>query len=215
MNGAIIKSIILFTLVFIPYQTFSFDCKPSDPLASITASKKAIRKDRWNAEAYACLALSYELIGDTYLALKILRDAEDQLPQHVLKVIHDYLWELNPELLATKEFKDRFTMSGGDCIIKNVSMIDGFGYLIIGQFYNPDLKLTTRHLSALKCSERLDNCHERNLICPKCKIVTPEVLLEVRQYRITATYYISEVVLDKNLRYVNRVLELQRQHYAR
>ncbi len=206
---------LLFLLLMTPVDGASLSCASKEPQETIIEAKETLRKDPWNADAHACLALAYDRSGHGYRAIKKMRDAEEQLPQHILGAIHDLLWDVSPELLARKEFTDRYTMTGGDCIIKNTSMIDGFGYLILGRYYNPDTQTAMRHLGAIKCDRAMDKCRDRNLACPNCTIVTPEVVLKVRAYRVEEIYPIKNAPTERNLRYINTLLRLQGDLYAR
>lgn len=218
MNGWICKAIIypavaLFCVM--PFDSHAFECHLSAPEAALSKAKRAIRKDRWDADAQTCIVLAYDRLGHPYRAIMKLREIEEQLPQHVIDRIHDLLWQNNPELLARKESLDRFTMSGGDCIIKNTSMIDGYGYLLIGGFYNPLKGQTMRHIASYKCDRSMDYCRERSLICPECILKTPEAVIKVRAYRIEEVYHIGSESIERNLRYIKAVLELERGLNAR
>jgi hypothetical protein len=205
---------VLLSLILTAFA-YAHQCDLSRPQLALSQSKEALGKDRWDARAQACLSLIYYRLGDRFRVMKVLRDAEEQLPQWVIDQIHQHLWIEAPELLAYKEFSDQYTLSGGDCMIKNTSMIDGNGYLIIGDFLNPHTKKVTRHLAAYKCNWQLSNCRESNLICPECTIERPEAVVKVQDYKVIEVYQIEPELIERNLRYIKTVLELQRLRYAR
>ncbi len=207
-------NVVLLTL-FITAIAYAHECDLSDPRSAIKQSKDALRKDRWDASVQACLALAYYKIGDHYWAMKVLKDAEEHLPQWVINQIHHWLWTESPELLAIKEYSNQYTMSGGDCIIKNTSMIDGNGYLIIGDFFNPHSGQIMRHLASHRCDREFRHCRESNLVCPACRLERPEAVIKVRDYGILEVYPTTPAIIDRNLRYIKTVLELQRERHAR
>ncbi|MCX8070493.1 MAG: hypothetical protein N2738_08320 [Thermodesulfovibrionales bacterium] len=178
-------------------------------------AKETIRKDKNNTQAYACLVVAYDLLGNDYLAIKTLRDIEENFAQELIDEVHDHLWNISPEILAKKEFKDRRTLSYGNCIIKNTSMIDGYGYLLIGEFITPSDKLIKRHLTSYKCNKDFSSCKHSDIVCPNCEIINPQLVIKVNGYKIEELVTITPSLIDKNLRYIKQILELQREIYVR
>ncbi len=177
----------------------------------ISDAKRMIRQDRWNADAYACLAMAYYRNGNTEFALKSLKVAEDTLPKEVIDSIHDKIWTYRPELLAEKEYKDFYALSGGDCILRNVTALEGNGSLILGYFYNPEVNKRIRHIRAKKYISGTEQCTEIDKVCPKCTIQEAEAIIKIKDYRITDIQkLISSRPIERNVRYIEKILELER-----
>ncbi|HIJ59429.1 MAG TPA: hypothetical protein HPP56_02265 [Nitrospirae bacterium] len=202
------------SLFFLTTPAFSL-CNLSNLTEAISNSKKAIKVNRNDMKAHACLVIAYEISGNSYMAFKVLRDIEDKMSKECIDELHNYLWDISPELLAKKEFTDRYTLSGGDCMIKNTSMIDGYGYLLIGDFLNPSNNTISRHLASFKCNKDFSKCKSSNLVCPECVIVKPELVIKVIDYKIVDLFTINHSPMEKNLRYIKKILQMQREIYAR
>jgi|GEM_PF-6998087 len=176
----------------------------------ISDSKSIIRQDRWNADAHACLAIAYYLSGRVYMAIKKLREAEDSIPKEIVDKIHDRIWTYAPELLAEKEYRDNYTLSGGACILRNVTSLEGTGYLMIGNYFNPYNSSTARHLRAYKCNPEMQGCKEIDHVCPDCKLKEEEAKVIIKDYRIVEIKKFKDVELSRNIRYISKLLELDR-----
>lgn len=171
-----------------------------------------IRQEQQNAAAHACIAMAYYLSGKKQLAMKQLQEAIDTLPKKIIDVIHDNIWNYMPEILAEKEYRDNHTLSGGACILKNVTSLNGSGYVIIGEFLNPFNNKTDRHLRGYKCEADWKNCSEVDIVCPECTLQQLEAKVIIGDYRITGLEKIaSHVEISRNVRYIAKILELQRQ----
>lgn len=174
------------------------------PKLVINEALQSLKVNSWNAQAHACIAMAYYKISNPEMALKRLKNAEEQLPYEVLKEIHDTIWHYMPELVALKEFKDGYTLVGGDCLIKNVTALNGSGKLVIGKFYNPNDNLTVRHIRAYKQGKEID------FVCPECKLISKELDITVKDYLITELAPLTAVAsLRRNLTYIKTILRLQ------
>ncbi|MDI6801039.1 MAG: hypothetical protein QMD01_03135 [Thermodesulfovibrionales bacterium] len=175
----------------------------------IKDSKLVIRQDRWNSDAYACLAMAYYLSDRKYLAIKAMKEAEDNIPQEAVEKVHDNIWNHLPELLAEKEYRDNYTLSGGACILRNVTSLSGAGYLVIGNYFNPVNSTIGRHLRGYKCDPNIKECKEIDHVCPDCSIKEEEVRIFIKDFRIVEIRKFKNVELSRNIRYVKKILELE------
>ncbi len=176
-------------------------------------AKSAIRRERWDAGAHACLAMASYLGGKGEQAMRALREAEDSLPKEVLDSIHDRIWELLPELLAEKEHRDSSAMRGGSCLLRNVAALKGEGQLLIGQFYNPVLSVTNRHVRGYRCSGGGEDCPEVDLVCAGCELRRPEARIFISGYEVKEVRPLAGGVdLSRNVRYIKKILELEKKN---
>lgn len=177
----------------------------------IGEAKGLLRSDRGNADAQACLAMAYYRGGNAGLALKRLRDVEDALPAERVQMIHDHIWNSMPELLAEKEYRDSSTLSGGDCMLRNVTALGGNGFLLIGEFYHPGKKSTIRHLRGYRCAEGREKCTMVDRVCPECIETEAEARIEITDTRIVHIVRPKEnIPLSRNVAYIEKILELER-----
>lgn len=177
--------------------------------AVISDSKSILKNDRWNADAYACITMAYYFSDKKYLAMKKLKEAEETIPKEDVDKIHNKIWTYLPELLAEKEYRDNYTLSGGACILRNVTSIDGTGYLIIGRYFNPYNSSTTRHLRAYKCNPEMQGCKEIDHVCPDCRLMEEEAKVIIKDYKIVEIKKFKNVELSRNIRYIGKILELE------
>ena len=177
----------------------------------IGEAKSLLRHDGWNADARACLAMAYYRDGKTGLAVKGLREAEDTLPAERVQAIHDHIWNSMPELLAEKEYRDSSTLSGGDCILRNVTALGGNGFLLIGEFYHPEKKSTIRHVRGYRCRKGMEECTVVDRVCPGCIEREAEARIEITATRIVNIVRLKEnIPLSRNVIYIEKILELER-----
>ncbi len=170
-----------------------------------------IRQDRWNADAHACLAIAYYLNGHPEFSIRRLKEAEETLPKEAIDAIHDRIWTYLPELLAEKEYRDFSTLSGGDCIIRNVTALEGRGYLVLGYFYNPEVKKRIRHVRGYACNPQSEHCKDLDKVCPACTIQESEAIISIKDYRVTGIQkLIDNRPIERNIKYIEKVLELER-----
>lgn len=173
-------------------------------------ARARIRQERWNADAYACRAMAYYARGNTEFALKGLKEAEDTLPRETIDGIHDRLWIHQPELLAEKEHRTFSALAGGDCLLRNVAALEGNGALVLGYFFNPEVKERIRHIRALKCGSETERCAEVDTVCPACVLEEKEAVITIKEYRVVAVeQLISDRPIERNLRYIEKILELE------
>ncbi|MEW6117918.1 MAG: hypothetical protein AB1553_13635 [Nitrospirota bacterium] len=176
----------------------------------IRDSKAILRNNRWNADAHACLAMAYYLKSNTEFALKSLKGAEDTIPKEAIDAIHDKIWMHLPELLAEKEYRDFHAITGGDCILRNVTALDGNGFLILGYFYNPEVQKRIRHIRGNKCDANMDTCSEIDKVCPACTLEESEAVITIRDYKISEVQkLIDNRPIERNIRYIEKILELE------
>ncbi|MEW5746362.1 MAG: hypothetical protein AB1805_13100 [Nitrospirota bacterium] len=176
-----------------------------------TDARVRLREDRWNADAYACLAMAQYAAGNPEFALKSLREAEETIPEEAIDGIHDKLWIHQPELLAEKEYKAFSALAGGDCILRNVTALEGDGSLVLGYFFNPETNKRIRHIRAMQCGSSAEHCAEIDKVCPACTIEEKEAIITIRGYRITSVERLmSDRPIERNLRYIEKILELER-----
>lgn len=214
--------LILFSCIYhvqTPYaeqwksSTECFDLIKSNKYDSVISDAKTIlKKDSWNADANACLVMAYYLSNRKFFAMKKMREIEDSLPKEVIDDIHNKIWKDVPELLAEKEYKDNYTISGGACILRNVTSLDGTGYLIIGDYFNPSDSSTGRHLRAYKCNSEMQACKEIDHVCPACKPREEEAKVIIKDYRIVEINKLKNIELSRNIRYIEKILELEQKN---
>ncbi len=178
--------------------------------AVISDSKSILKEDSWNADANACLVMAYYLSDRKFFALKKIKEIEESLPKEVIDKIHDKIWNDVPELLAEKEYKNNYTISGGACILRNVTSLDGTGYLMIGNYFNPFNSSISRHLRAYKCNSEMQGCKEIDHVCPDCAMKEEEAKVIIKDYRIAEIKKFKNVELSRNIRYISKILELER-----
>ncbi len=178
----------------------------------ISDSKSILKEDSWNANANACLVMAYYLSDRKFFAMKKIREIEESLPKEVIDEIHDRIWNDVPELLAEKEYRNNYTISGGACILRNVTSLDGMGYLIIGSYFNPFDSSISRHLRAYKCNSEMQGCKEIDHVCPDCKLKEEEAKVIIKDYRIVKIKKLKDVELSRNIRYISKILELERKN---
>jgi hypothetical protein len=176
----------------------------------IRDSKSILKEDSWNADANACLVMAYYLSDRKFFAMKKIREIEESLPKEVIDEIHDKIWNDVPELLAEKEYRNNYTISGGACILRNVTSLDGTGYIMIGNYFNPFNSSISRHLRAYKCNSEMQGCKEIDHVCPDCKLKEEEAKVIVKDYRIVEIKKFKDVELSRNIRYISKILELER-----
>lgn len=177
----------------------------------ITRANVDLRVDRWQPEAQACYAMAYYSLGDTERAVKKLREAEETLPKAVMDEINNIVWNSIPELLAEKEYRDNYTVTGGDCMLRNLKAIEGRGFLVIGDYFNPYNSSVARHLRGRKCGADMRDCMDVDLVCPDCALREEGAVIEIRNYHITDVRVIAKGrEFGRNIRYIEKVLELQR-----
>lgn len=175
----------------------------------ISDAKTILKEDSWNADANACLVMAYYLSGRKFFAMKKINEIEDSLPEEVIDKIHDKIWNDVPELLAEKEYRNNYTISGGACILRNVTSLDGTGYLMIGNYFNPFNLSISRHLRAYKCNSEMQGCKEIDHVCPDCKLKEEEAKMIIKDYRIVEIKKFKNVELSRNIRYIEKILELE------
>lgn len=204
------SSVVLFASLFTLQASYAFETVTNcvshltTPKQVITEALQILKADTWHAQAHACIAMAYYKMSNPEMALKRLKIAEEQLPHEVLKEIHDTIWHHMPELVALKEFKDGYAFVGGDCLLKNVTALNGSGKLVIGKFYNPTENLTVRHIRAFKQGKEID------FVCPECKLISKELELTVNNYQISELTPPTAVAsLRRNITYINTILRLQ------
>ncbi|GER93693.1 hypothetical protein A45J_1449 [hot springs metagenome] len=105
----------------------SFECfnliKSGKHDTIINDAKNILKEDSWNADANACLVMAYYLSDRKFFAIKRINEIEESFPKEVIDKIHDKIWNNVPELLAEKEYKNNYTISGGACILRNVTSL--------------------------------------------------------------------------------------------
>ncbi|NTU42402.1 MAG: hypothetical protein HGA78_05000 [Nitrospirales bacterium] len=179
---------------------------------AISASRSALRNERWDTDAQACLVIASYLKGRKEWAVRTLKEADDSLPKEVLDGLHDRIWGQLPELLAEKEYKDNFTMKGGSCLLRNVTALKGSGELLIGEFFNPLTSTTNRHARGFRCDGRGENCMETDLVCSDCLPRKEEARIVIRDYEVKDVRILAEgVELSRNVRYIKKILELEKE----
>lgn len=180
--------------------------------AVISGAKMILKEDSWNADANACLAMAYYLSDRKFFAMKKIKEIEESLPKEVIDKIHDKIWNDLPELLAEKEYRSNYTISGGACILRNVTSLDGTGYLMIGSYFNPFDSSISRHLRAYKCNSEMQGCKEIDHVCPDCKLKEEEAKVTIKDYRIVEIKKLKKVELSRNIRYISKILELEQKN---
>ncbi|MFZ6007684.1 MAG: hypothetical protein ACOYU2_08530 [Nitrospirota bacterium] len=178
----------------------------------ISDAKSILKEDSWNADANACLVMAYYLSDRKFFAMKKIKEIEEYLPKEVIDKIHDRIWNDVPELLAEKEYKNNYTISGGACILRNVTSVDGTGYIMIGNYFNPFDSSISRHLRAYKCNSEMQGCKEIDHVCPDCKLKEEEAKVIIRDYRIVEIKKFRNVELSRNIRYISKILELEQKN---
>lgn len=174
-------------------------------------ARRIIRKERWDADARACLAMAYYRMGKTDFAFRGLKEAEDTIPKESIDVMHDKIWTYLPELLAEKEYKDFHAFAGGDCILRNVTALEGNGTLILGYFYNPETGKRIRHIRAEKCDAGMKPCLEIDKVCPLCRLEEKEAIITIRDYNISSVERLKrDVPIERNMRYIKKILDLEK-----
>jgi hypothetical protein len=172
----------------------------------VSLAGSSLSSDRWDVEAQACLAVASYLKGRREWTMKKLREADESLPREVLDKIHDRIWELLPELLAEKEYRDSYAMKGGACILRNLLELRGTGELLIGEFFNPLTATTSRHLRGISPENR-----ELDLVCEDCELRKAEARIIIRDYEVKDVRILAEgVELSRNVRYIKKILELEK-----
>lgn len=212
------------TLVFLFPAGGAFAAKPKWESASecfalirlgmsetvIEDAKAVIRGDRWNADANACLVMAYYLSGRKDAAMIKLAEAADSIPKEDVDKIHEILWEYTPEFLAEKEYRDNYTLGGGDCLLRNVTALKGTGFLIIGRFYDPRVSKVVRHITAYKCPAAGD-CVDIDLTCQGCALEEGEAVIRVDAYAIAEIQRLIENrPIERNVRYIEKILEMEK-----
>ncbi len=178
----------------------------------ISDSKSILKKDSWDADANACLVMAYYISGRKFFAMKKINEIEESLPKEVIDKIHDKIWNDVPELLAEKEYKNNYTISGGACILRNLTSLGGTGYLVIGNYFNPFDSSISRHLRAYKCNSEIQGCKEIDHVCPDCKLIEEEAKVIIKDYRIVEINKFKSVELSRNIRYISKILELEQKN---
>ncbi|MEW6740949.1 MAG: hypothetical protein AB1325_13740 [Nitrospirota bacterium] len=175
----------------------------------ISDAKSILKEDSWNADANACLVMAYYLSDRKFFAMKKIKEIEESLPKEVIDEIHDKIWNDVPELLAEKEYRNNYTISGGACILRNVASLDGTGYIMIGSYFNPFDSSISRHLRAYKCNSEMQGCKEIDHVCPDCKLREEEAKVIIKDYRIVEIKKLKNVELSRNIKYISKILELE------
>lgn len=180
--------------------------------AVIADAKVMLKKDSWNADANACLVMAYYLSERNFLAMKKLQETEESLPKESIDAIHDKIWNHVPEILAEREYRNNYTISGGACILRNVTSLDGTGYIMIGNYFNPFNSSISRHLRAYKCNSEMQGCKEIDHVCPDCAMKEEEAKVIIKDYRIVEIKKFENVELSRNIRYISKILELEQKN---
>lgn len=176
----------------------------------ISEAKSVIIDDRWNADASACLVMAYYLSGRKETAIRKLGETADAIPKEQVDKIHDILWDYTPEFLAEKEYRDNYTLEGGDCLLRNVTALKGTGFLIIGRFYDPRVSKVVRHITAYKCPPAGD-CVDIDLTCRGCALEEGEAVIRVDDYAIAEIQRLIENrPIERNVRYIEKILEMEK-----
>ncbi len=214
--------LILFSCIFHIQTSYTAEWKDSTECFELIKSDKydviirdaktILKKDSWDVDANACLIMAYYLSNRKFFAMKKINEIEESLPKEVIDEIHDKIWSDAPELLAEKEYKDNYTISGGACILRNVTSLNGTGYLIIGNYFNPFDSSVGRHLRAYKCSSEMQGCKEIDHVCPDCKLREEEAKVIIKDYRIVEIKKFKNVELSRNIRYISKILELEQKN---
>lgn len=175
----------------------------------ISDAKSIIRDDRWNADANACLVMAYYMSNRKDAAIKKLSETADSIPKEQVDKVHDILWDYTPEFLAEKEYRDNYTLEGGDCLLRNVTALKGTGFLIIGRFYDPRVSKVVRHITAYKCPAA-DDCVDIDLTCQGCALEEGEAVIRVDDYAIVEIQRLIENrPIERNVRYIEKILEIE------
>lgn len=176
----------------------------------ISDAKYIIRDDRWNADANACLVMAYYLSDRKDAAMKNLSETAGSIPKEQVDKVHDILWDYTPEFLAEKEYRDNYTLEGGDCLLRNVTALKGTGFLIIGRFYDPHVSKVVRHIMGYKCNQNTGICEDIDLTCQGCRLEEPEAIVAINDYRISEIQHLMEERhIERNVRYIEKILEIE------